>query len=500
MSSMSFRATSASLDAAWTFSATPCIWSMAFRFGLSRSSSTRRRSSSARYSSSSIFAAGPDDAACFSCGRRAKSTAMFAALSMAAAGPSWVGALAAWLGASARSWRASSPPRNIGTSTSSSTLCRRVSTRASSRDCSADPRSPRRFSTAMSCCRFVLATWRRPDRLFSFSRSRSRHSLTLRSCSFRSASRASPLRAQVASFSLSWSISAWSFERASSGALETRSFRVVVSITNSAFTLRSRRVSWSLRAWPASRSFCHSRSSFRTSSTPIAALSRAKWLLTALPRRSSTLRCSSRSRPSSRLRRAASGSRLSMAASTPLRSSTFCFSCSWHQCSWVFASWALLSRRRTSSWRADRSAVLLVSVAWITCSRRSIVSIRFLDVSSSVRSNLVAPSRVASEFTERLPFLAMDSPASVTSLQLRPRFFRSPKASCRASVIVSAMTVSPRRNSNAFAYCSSKETQVRASRRARWLFTTASSRGSGWGDRRSFRGRNVIGANMRSLR
>mmetsp|Transcript_13039 Transcript_13039/g.39168 ORF Transcript_13039/g.39168 Transcript_13039/m.39168 type:complete len:289 (-) Transcript_13039:529-1395(-) len=128
------------------------------------------------------------------------------------------------------------------------------------------------------------------------------------------------------------------------------------------------------------------------------------------------------------------------------------------------------------------------------------VATRVFVPSSSATSKRVEPSRALPESTERFPFFAMASPCSVTTLQLRPRFLASPNEKLRPSVIVSAKTTSPRRNSNAWLYRSSKVTQLSASRRVRLSFTSSASLGSRGGTRRSFKGRKVMGGSMRSLR
>mmetsp|Transcript_87359 Transcript_87359/g.252229 ORF Transcript_87359/g.252229 Transcript_87359/m.252229 type:complete len:203 (-) Transcript_87359:1203-1811(-) len=120
--------------------------------------------------------------------------------------------------------------------------------------------------------------------------------------------------------------------------------------------------------------------------------------------------------------------------------------------------------------------------------------------SSSDMSKRVAPSRAASEFTDKFPFFAMASPAKVTTLQLKPAARTSPNARRRPSAMVSAMTTPPKTNSKAVANRSSKERQFSASRHDRSLLAISARRGSEGATRRSAKGRNVIGASMRSLR
>mmetsp|Transcript_25012 Transcript_25012/g.71447 ORF Transcript_25012/g.71447 Transcript_25012/m.71447 type:complete len:486 (+) Transcript_25012:1655-3112(+) len=156
--------------------------------------------------------------------------------------------------------------------------------------------------------------------------------------------------------------------------------------------------------------------------------------------------------------------------------------------------------RRASSYNAATSAPAAESCCWVCARRRSMASKRTRVESSSDMSKRVAPSRAASEFTDKLPFLAMASPAKVTTLQLKPAARTCPKARRRPSAIVSATTTSPRMNSKARANRSSKDTQFRAKRDARSLFTISPRRGSEAATRRSAKGRKVIGASMRSFK
>mmetsp|Transcript_125115 Transcript_125115/g.348153 ORF Transcript_125115/g.348153 Transcript_125115/m.348153 type:complete len:293 (+) Transcript_125115:595-1473(+) len=275
-SSISRRATSASREAACTFSDTPCSCSTAFKFGLRRFSSTRKRSNSVRYSSSSILAAGPAEAALFSSGSVEKSTAMAPEAAAAGAGSCCcVGALAGWVGSTARSCRASRPPRSRGTSTSSSTLCRRMSARELPSTCSCEPSSPNCFSRAITFCRFSFASRRRPCSAWSRSRSTATASRARAWWPFSSSSR--PSVPCASSSSLRWSscTSACSF---GSNCPELRlaiSCSVCSSIAISARLLRSLRASSSFRTWASSCSRRHSHSIFLTSSTPMAALNLA---------------------------------------------------------------------------------------------------------------------------------------------------------------------------------------------------------------------------------
>mmetsp|Transcript_116019 Transcript_116019/g.374749 ORF Transcript_116019/g.374749 Transcript_116019/m.374749 type:complete len:290 (-) Transcript_116019:2447-3316(-) len=270
-SSISLRATSASRDAACTFSAIPCICSVALKLGMRRFSSTRKRSSSERYSSSSILAAGPTEAACFSSGSEEKSTAI--APELLDFGDVCVGALAGWLGSATRSCSASRPPCSRGTSTSSSTLCLRTSARALPSVPSSEPTSLIRFSTPSSWCRFSLASLRKRCNARSLARSTSWHSLARAWSPLSCASSSSAPCASVPSFWPSSWISAWSLGSSTPPERLACSLRVCSSISTSACKLRSRRASSSARACVASCSRLHSRSSFRTSSTPMAALS-----------------------------------------------------------------------------------------------------------------------------------------------------------------------------------------------------------------------------------
>mmetsp|Transcript_86695 Transcript_86695/g.207557 ORF Transcript_86695/g.207557 Transcript_86695/m.207557 type:complete len:233 (+) Transcript_86695:1387-2085(+) len=214
----------------------------------------------------------------------------------------------------------------------------------------------------------------------------------------------------------------------------------------------------------------------------------------------SMLRCSSRSRPSSVAKRRASGDRLPRETSSSFSSWDFCANSPWHRCSRADASADLASAFRASCSKAARSGPSAASREWIAYSRRSSVSKRALVASISERSKRVAPSCVASEFTDRFPFLAIASPTSVTTLQETFNFRDSSKATRRPSAIVSATTTSPRTKLKAFAYISSKETQFRPNRSPRWLCTRFCRRGSRAGTRKSAMGRKVMGGSIRSFR
>mmetsp|Transcript_23018 Transcript_23018/g.66733 ORF Transcript_23018/g.66733 Transcript_23018/m.66733 type:complete len:520 (-) Transcript_23018:1763-3322(-) len=501
MSSTSLRATSASLEAFVTLSATPVICSMAFKLGLNLRSSTRKRSSSARYSSSKSLAAGPTEAACFSWGKPRKSTVTFAAASAATAAPPWVGALANWLGASAKSWSASLPPCKSGTSTSSSTLCRNKSARASRNERSSASKSLRRLSKAMSSCFCSLASCRSLESAFSLWRSASKLARTLSSQACTSALSASPLFASSFSFRSTSTISFSNFGRSSSS--KTRgfcSFNVSSNIDVSARMFRSCLIKVEYRAPDASFSLRHSRSTFCTSATPMARLSSAKWPFTRSAMLRSSSRCSSLKRASSAAKDAACGLTCSRAARTLACSPPFSASCSWHQRNLAPASTDFASKRRTSSCNVAMSAPVADSSRCSSPRRRSMASKRLRVESNSERSKRVAPSAAASEFTDKFPFLAMASPAKVTTLQLNPAARTSPNANRRPSAMVSATTTPPRTNSNARAKRSSNATQFMANRAARALLTISPRRGSREATRKSASGKKVMGASIRSFK
>mmetsp|Transcript_81832 Transcript_81832/g.227950 ORF Transcript_81832/g.227950 Transcript_81832/m.227950 type:complete len:277 (+) Transcript_81832:1482-2312(+) len=215
---------------------------------------------------------------------------------------------------------------------------------------------------------------------------------------------------------------------------------------------------------------------------------------------SSRRRCSSRSCDSSRVKRATSGSIPASAASAARHSSVFCAHCARHHSKRAFASPDLTSARCASSVSAASLAFPEASSAWMARRRRSTVSKRAFAVSTSERSKRVAPSRAASEFTERLPFFAIASPARVTILQDKPSAWASVKAKRRPSAMVSATTTSPSKNSKARAKRSSKATQFKARRSELLPPTNSSSRGSAGVTRRSPRGKNVIGGSIRSFK
>mmetsp|Transcript_96546 Transcript_96546/g.256545 ORF Transcript_96546/g.256545 Transcript_96546/m.256545 type:complete len:202 (-) Transcript_96546:994-1599(-) len=197
------------------------------------------------------------------------------AAAAAGRGAPCVGALAGWLGASARSCKACTPPASRGTSTSSRTLWRKMSDRALPRTCSCEDSSLSCFSSAVSFCLFSLASLRKAWSAWSLSRSIAEASVALAWCCLSSASSDSMAFVKPSSFPTSSSTSAWSFGASSSGRWRARSSRVFSSIEASARAFRRRRAISSERSCAASCSRRHSRSTFRTSSTPMAALSLA---------------------------------------------------------------------------------------------------------------------------------------------------------------------------------------------------------------------------------
>mmetsp|Transcript_13039 Transcript_13039/g.39169 ORF Transcript_13039/g.39169 Transcript_13039/m.39169 type:complete len:242 (-) Transcript_13039:1408-2133(-) len=241
-----------------------------------------------------------------------------------------------------------------------------MSAREFPKTCSCEFSSLSCFSTAVIFCLFSLVSLRRPCSAWSLSRSTEKASFALVWCPLSSSSSASMLLMKPCSFWSSSSTSAWSLGASSSGLRLACSCSVCSSIDASAFTFRKRRASSSDLSCTASCSRRHSRSTFRTSSTPMAALSLAKCPATASPSCASMPCSSFRNRSSSWPKRTASGLSAPSADSAACNSSCFWRSCSWHHFKCELLSQALASILRTSFLSVAKSAPPLYSNAWIS--------------------------------------------------------------------------------------------------------------------------------------
>mmetsp|Transcript_68051 Transcript_68051/g.171586 ORF Transcript_68051/g.171586 Transcript_68051/m.171586 type:complete len:376 (+) Transcript_68051:522-1649(+) len=358
-SSMSLRACAALCAAPSACSTSSLSCSTAFMFGWSRSNSCPKRSNSERYSSSKRATPGPSRTARFCAGSAPKSTTSSRSR---VGGPSPPSPPPPSL-ASSSSREAWSPSR--GSLMFSNTLCCTRSPRSCCNSCASAASAARwRFASAARCWA-SRASWPALAAARSFSRSTpcrlltSAFSLSRRSWAASAVSNCRPFASSSDLICSSHS------EMALLGSRKARSLRVCCTISNSAPMLPLRCSRTRCLASNSSRLCRKSLSSLATSSTPMAALSCAKWPRTTSPICCSRPRCSWRCWASSSSRRWASGRSLAISSSNLCMSSLRAASSCWH-CSRAFLlELARASDRIASSCRAAWFVPAVLSSVWI---------------------------------------------------------------------------------------------------------------------------------------